>query len=161
MNTSAETLFCRKSAVETTQEMCSVRVGDTLFGFPIQQVLEIVGAAQPQAVPLAEGFVGGLVHYRGDVLTTVSLRHLLGIPGLDGPQPILVFEGPAGCFGVLVDAVGEILPVDASDYEPNPSTLNESRKSLFRGTYKLKRGLLVALDPARLDPMHLMAAQAA
>ncbi len=57
----------------------------------------------PQTVPLAPGFVGGLVHYRGDVLTTISLRHLLGMPALDRPQPILVLENPGGCFGVLVD----------------------------------------------------------
>ena len=59
-------------------EMCSVRLGKTLFGVPITHILEIVGAARPQPVPLAPVFVGGLVHYRGDVLTTVSLRQLLG-----------------------------------------------------------------------------------
>ena len=60
--------------------MCSVRLGDTLFGVPITHILEIVGNARPQPVPLAPNFVGGLVHYRGDVLTTVSLRSLLGMP---------------------------------------------------------------------------------
>jgi hypothetical protein len=32
---------------------------------------------------------------------------------------------------------------------------------LFAGAYKLKSGLLVMLDPERLDPMRLGAAQAA
>ena len=60
--------------------MCSVRIGQTLFGIPITHILEIVGDTTPQNVPLAPEFVGGLVHYRGDVLTTVSLRQLLGMP---------------------------------------------------------------------------------
>jgi chemotaxis signal transduction protein len=55
-------------------EMCSVRVGDTFFGVPITHILEIVGNTRPRSVPLAPEFVGGLIHYRGDVLTTVSLR---------------------------------------------------------------------------------------
>ncbi len=55
-------------------------------------MLEIVGGARTQPVPLAPRFVGGLVHYRGDVLTTVSLRHLLDLPPREGPQDMLVVE---------------------------------------------------------------------
>jgi purine-binding chemotaxis protein CheW len=136
-------------------EMCSVRVAQTLFGVPITHILEIVGSARPQPVPLAPSFVGGLVHYRGDVLTTVSLRRLLDLPPSDGPQDILVLECAGGCFGLLVDSVGEVLTVSSADYEPNPSILDERRRSLFAGAYKLKDSLLVMLDPERLDPMRL------
>ncbi len=139
-------------------EMCSVRVGQTLFGIPITHILEIVGEAHPQAVPLAPEFVGGLVHYRGDVLTTVSLRHLLGMEGREGSQDILVLESPGGCFGLLVDSVGEVLTVSDADHEPNPSMLDERRSALFAGAYKLKEGLLVMLDPEQLDPLRLAAA---
>jgi len=149
-----------KSASELV-EICSVRLGDVLFGAPIRHILEIVGAARPQPIPLAPAFVGGLVHYRGDVLTTVSLRQLLGLPTLDRPQDILILEGPGGCFGLLVDSVGEVLTVSSDDYEPNPSTLDERRKALFAGAYKLKDSLLVMLDPERLDPMRLGASLAA
>jgi purine-binding chemotaxis protein CheW len=114
-----------------------------------------VGAARPQPVPLAPGYVGGLVHYRGDVLTTVSLRQLLDLPPKEGPQDILVLESSGGCFGLLVDAVGEVLTVSSADYEANPSILEERRRNLFAGAYKLKDRLLVMLDPERLDPLRL------
>jgi len=142
-------------------EMCSVRLGQALFGVPITHILEIVGSARPQPVPLAPVFVGGLVHYRGDVLTTVSLRQLLGLPPRDGPQDILVLESSGGCFGLLVDSVGEVLTVSSAEHEPNPSILEERRRALFAGAYKLKDSLLVMLDPEQLDPMRLGAAQAA
>ena len=158
MNSSPKTRR-RKAPSSAPIEMCSVRVGDTLFGLPISHILEIVGSARPQAVPLAPGFVGGLVHYRGDVLTTVSLRQLLGLPTQDRAQPILVLEGAGGCFGVLVDGVGEVLTVSSDDFEPNPPTLDECRKKLFTGTYKLKKSLLVILDPYRLDPSYLVGSQ--
>jgi purine-binding chemotaxis protein CheW len=161
MSTPAKSTHRRKVSAIAPIEMCSVRVGDMLFGLPISHILEIVGSARPQVVPLAPGFVGGLVHYRGDVLTTISLRHLLGLSALDHSQPILVFESPGGCFGVLVDSVGEVLMVVPEDYEPNPSTLGECRKGLFTGAYKLKEKLLVILDPTHLDPLHLASAQAA
>jgi purine-binding chemotaxis protein CheW len=136
-------------------EVCSVRLGQTWFGLPIEHILEIVGGSRPQPVPLAPEFVGGLFHYRGDVLTTVSLRQLLGLPPKNGPQDILVLESTSGCFGLLVDLVGEVLTVSSTNYEPNPSTLDQRRKTLFDGAYKLKDKLLVMLDPELLDPMRL------
>jgi len=141
-------------------EMCSVRIGQTLFGIPITHILEIVGGTQPQRVPLAPEFVGGLVHYRGDVLTTVSLRQLLGLPNREGRQDILVLESTGGCFGLLVDSVVEVLTVSSADHEPNPSILDERRRALFAGAYKLSEGLLVMLDPERLDPLRLAVAAA-
>jgi purine-binding chemotaxis protein CheW len=151
----------RDKAAETLVEMCSVRLGEGLFGVPITHILEIVGSSRPQPVPLAPSFVGGLVHYRGDVLTTVSLRQLLGLPAREGKQDILVLESSGGCFGLLVDSVGEVLTVSSADHEANPSILDERRRAFFAGAYKLKDCLLVMLDPERLDPMRLSEAHAA
>jgi purine-binding chemotaxis protein CheW len=142
-------------------EICSVRLGHALYGVPISHILEIVGQARPQPVPLAPGFVGGLVHYRGDVLTAVSLRHLLRLPPLDGPQDILVLESPSGCFGLLVDSVGEVLRVSSTDFEANPSTLDLARRDLIAGAYKLRNALTIMVDPERLDPVRLGEVEAA
>ena len=147
----------RKQKAEALVEVCSVHLGNTLFGVPITHILEIVGTSQPQPVPLAPDYVGGLVHYRGDVLTTVSLRRLLDLPPQEGAQDILVLESAVGIFGLLVDSVGEVLTVSTADHEPNPSILDERRRGLLAGAYKLKESLLVMLDPDRLDPLHLSA----
>lgn len=143
------------SAAEGGVEMCSVRAGETVFGVPIMRILEILGAPTTQTVPLAPAYIGGLVHYRGEVLTAVSLRSLLGLPPYDGVSGVLVFEGPSGYFGLLVDAVGEVITVLPEAFEANPSTLDDRRKALFAGACKLESGLLVELDPDRLDPMRL------
>jgi purine-binding chemotaxis protein CheW len=154
-------LHRKEKAAAALVEICTVRLGSSTFGVPITHILEIVGSARPQPVPLAPIFVGGLVHYRGDVLTTVSLRQLLGLPFKEGRQDLLVLESVGGIFGLLVDSVGEVLTVSPSDHEPNPSILDERRRSLFAGAYKLKDSLLVMLDPEQLDPMRLSAARAA
>jgi purine-binding chemotaxis protein CheW len=151
----------KASTAATLVEMCTVHLGSQVFGVPITHILEIVGSARPQPVPLAPVFVGGLVHYRGDVLTTVSLRQLLDMPTKEGRQDLLVLESAGGIFGLLVDSVGEVLTVSSTDYESNPSILDERRRALFAGAYKLKDSLLVMLDPEQLDPMRLSAARAA
>jgi len=151
----------RNSRPQAQIEVCSVRLDKTVYGVPIGHILEIVGSTRPQPVPLSPEYVGGLVHYRGDVLTTVSLRQLLGLPPCEKAQDILVLESEGGCFGLLVDSVGEVLTVSPADYEPNPSTLDGRHSALLAGAYKLKDQLLVMLDPERLDPMRLSAHQAA
>ena len=149
------------TAAAPTIEMCGIRVAETLFGIPVSHVIEILGHQATRTVPLAPSFISGLVHYRGDVLTTISLRHLLDLPPLARPQDILVLDGPSGQYGLVVDAVREVLTVAQSDFEPNPTTLDDRRKALFAGTYKLPTGLLVMLDIVRLDPMQLADAEAA
>ncbi|MDE3187429.1 MAG: purine-binding chemotaxis protein CheW [Acidobacteriota bacterium] len=161
MSAQATALHRREKSASALVEICSVRLGPGLFGVPIRHIVEIIGSARPHPVPLAPGFVGGLLHYRGDVLTTVSLRRLLGLPRVDQPMDTLILESPAGCFGLLVDSVVEVLTLPAADHEPNPSTLDDNRKDLFAGAYKLKGSLLVMLDPQRLDPIRLGAARAA
>ena len=139
-------------------ELCSVRVGGAHFGVPIRQIVEIVGATRTLPVPLAPAFVGGLAHYRGEVLTTVSMRRLLEMPVLSEPKEMLVLEGAGGCFGLEVDAIGEILAVPATVVERMPSTLSESATALFAGTCKLPGRLLVLLNPDELDPVRLSVA---
>lgn len=148
--------FRRKKKKATSQtEVCSVRLDRGLFGIRIGHILEIAGGTRPQPVPRAPRFVGGLVHYRGDVLTTVSLRQLLDLPVREGTQDMLVVETAGGCYGLLVDSVGEVLTVSSTDFEANPSTISERRRMLFAGAYKLKDELMVMLDPEQLDPMRL------
>ncbi|MGO9316584.1 MAG: chemotaxis protein CheW [Terracidiphilus sp.] len=161
MSTVTAVLHRKKKSAVTHVEVCTLLMGAKIFGLPITHILEIVGSAKPQPVPLAPVFVGGLVHYRGDVLTTVSLRQLLGLPPKEGKQDLLVMESAGGIFGVLVDSVSEVLTVSSADYEPNPSILDERRKALFTGAYKLKDSLIVMLDPEQLAPMRLSATRAA
>jgi purine-binding chemotaxis protein CheW len=149
----------KKSAGSALVEICSVQIDKNWFGVPIGHILEIVGAVRPRPVPLAPGFVGGLVHYRGDVLTTVNLRQLLDLPPRPGVHDVLVLESGNGSFGLLVDAVGEVLKLSIADFEENPCTLNARRRALFAGSYKLKGRLLAMLDTERLDPLRLAAAQ--
>ena len=161
MSTAKTALHRKKKTAATQVEVCTLLLGTSMYGLPITHILEIVGAVMPQPVPLAPIFVGGLVHYRGDVLTTVSLRQLLDLPPMDFRQDLLVLESAGGVFGLLVDSVSEVLTVSSADYEPNPSILEARRRTLFAGAYKLKYSLLVMLDPEQLDPMRLSATRAA
>lgn len=143
------------AVAECGVEMCSARAGGMTFGVPIMRVLEILGTPVMQPVPLAPSFIGGLVHYRGEVLTAVSLRRLLDMDDYDRASDVLVFEVADGCYGLMVDAVGEVMIVPPESFEASPSMLDDRHKALFAEVCKLGDGLIILLDPDRLDPMRL------
>jgi purine-binding chemotaxis protein CheW len=97
------------------------------------------------------------VPYRGEVLTTVNLRALLGMELQLGKCCVLVMEDDdaAERFGLVVDAVGGVVTVSARTLEANPCTLEARGKWLFDGAYKMEAGLMVRLDPRRLCPSRL------
>jgi purine-binding chemotaxis protein CheW len=140
-------------------EVCVVRAGALYAGVPIAAIAEIVGAVRPRPLPHAPWFVGGLVLYRGEVLTAVDLRRLLDDESEFSAHSgsMLVIDctdgrSAGGAFGLLVDRVEEVSSVSSEDYEPNPSTLDARHKELFAGAYKLDGRLLVMLNPERLEP---------
>jgi purine-binding chemotaxis protein CheW len=136
--------------------MCSIRTGPGLFGIATSQIREVLGAAVPQPVPLAPEFIAGVVPYRGEVLTTISFRVLLGLEKNAGKNCVLVLDDENGeRFGLMVDSVGGVLTMAQESLEANPSQLDPRSMALFDGVYRMESGLMVRLDPERLRPSRL------
>jgi purine-binding chemotaxis protein CheW len=49
-------------------------------------------------------------------------------------------------YALLVDEVGDVLMLPASEYEPNPITLAPAWRRLCRGLYRRDGALLILLD---------------
>lgn len=156
--------------------LCSMSMGGRLFGIDTAKVREVLGRsdkgtrlgqqgggsgarADLRKVPLAPAFIAGVIPYRGEVLTTLSLQALLGdgTERLGGCVLVLDFEGTSERLGLMVDEVGGVVTVKKSTLEENPCTLDARSRALFDGAYKLATGLIVRIDPQRLHPGRLAA----
>ena len=137
--------------------ICSLRVGSRLYGIETRQIREVLGTTAPRRVPLAPQYIAGVLPYRGEVLTTVSFRALLGLEKRDGANCVLVFDDEENedRFGLMVDGVAGVIAVQQDALEANPSGLDERSQEIFDGAYKLPSGLIVRLDPQRLRPSRL------
>lgn len=137
--------------------LCSLHSGPGLFGIDTRQIREVLGALKPQRVPLAPEYIAGVVPYRGEVLTTVCFRVLLGLPRLTRPRTVLVLDDEENeeHFGLVVDSVGGVVTMAHDALESNPSALDVRSMALFDGTYRMPSGLMVRLDPQRLRPSRL------
>jgi purine-binding chemotaxis protein CheW len=137
--------------------LCSLRAGNGLFGIDTRKIREVMGKTTPQRVPLAPEFVAGVVPYRGEVLTTVSLRALLGLERGVGATCVLVLddEDNEERFGLMVDGVGGVVAMLPDALEANPSALDARSLALFDGAYRMETGLMVRLEPRQLRPSRL------
>ena len=137
--------------------LCSLYAGSEMFGIDTRKIREVLGERDLQRVPMSPEFIAGVVPYRGEVLTTVNLRALLGMEPHSGRCCVLVMaeDEAAERFGLVVDAVGGVVTVSRRMLEENPCTLEAKGKWLFDGAYKMDAGLMVHLDPRKLSPSRL------
>ncbi len=137
--------------------LCSLYAGSETFGIDTSKIREVLGERELQRVPMSPTFIAGVVPYRGEVLTAVNLRALLGIEEHWGKCCVLVMEDDKAAerFGLVVDAVGGVVTVSRNALEDNPCTLGVRGKWLFDGAYKMEAGLMVRLDPQKLSPSRL------
>src|SRR5258708_19017050 len=86
--------------------LCSLYAGSETFGIDTRKIREVLGERDLQRVPMSPEFIAGVVPYRGEVLTTVNLRALLGIAAQSGRCCVLVMEDDEAAerFGLVVDA---------------------------------------------------------
>lgn len=106
------------------------RLGERLFGLKMQGALEILPWRRSRPVPLAYSYVEGLMDYRGTIFPVFQLSQLLGLstPGPIGFTPpaeqqpqgrsIILLQEGAKAFGVTVDTVLKMLPLDDPDGKP-------------------------------------------
>jgi len=79
------------------------------------------------------------------------------------PQPTpknmsVVVDCGGEFYSLLVDQVGEVMNLPASDYEKTPATLDERWREVSDGVYRLKDSLLIVVDVKRLLRLEELAA---
>lgn len=135
----------------TTTQYATFTLNDALYGVEVDRVQEVLRAQQMTPVPAAPAAVGGLINLRGQVVTAMDLRTVLGLPARDeGREPMNVVVRVSGeAVSFLVDVIGGVVNVTDSSFEPPPDTLSGAQRQYLKGAYKLDGRLLLALDVDR------------
>jgi purine-binding chemotaxis protein CheW len=143
--------------MEGLVSLCCVSVGGDRYGVETAGIREVLGSVRLEPVPLAPGFVAGVVPYRGEILTVLSLGALLGGTRKATPGGVLVFaSGEGELFGVAVDGIEGVASFERATWQENPGTLGRAETAVFGGSYRDARGLVVRLEPGELAPARLM-----
>jgi purine-binding chemotaxis protein CheW len=126
--------------------------GGQIFGLPIDRVQEVFRPARITPVPLAGGQIAGVLNLRGRIVTAIDMRSRLDLQERgDGAAPMAIgIESGTESFGLLVDALGEVMKLSDGEREANPINLDRKLARVSAGVFRLDAQLLVILDIDRV-----------
>lgn len=131
-------------------------LGDESYGIPILKVREIIGMMAITHVPKVKDFMKGVINLRGKIIPIIDLRLRFGLPDreYDKRTCIIVIEIETGnglrTSGIVVDAVQEVMEIDANCIDPPPQYGSEIEQSFLTGMGKLKDKVVMILETEKL-----------
>lgn len=134
--------------IESMREFVTATIGSQLCGIPVLKVQDVLGPQRITPIPLAPVEVAGSLNLRGRIVTAIDLRTRLGLTlhADDKNEMSIVVEHHGELYSLMIDTVGEVLKMSASNFERNPATLDPVWRGFSEGVYRLTEGLLVVLD---------------
>lgn len=133
----------------TTSQICTFRIAEHLFGLEVLHIQEAMLEHHITPVPLAPSpAVRGLINLRGQIVTAIDMRVVLGVAPATQRSMNLIVQRPTGISSLLVDTIADVVEVDNACFEPPPPTLSTSARVLIRGAFKLPTEFILALDLA-------------
>ena len=141
-------------------EFVTFTLAGQMFGLPIARVQDVFKLSHMTRVPLAGAEIAGVLNLRGRIVTAIDMRNRLQAHKREDGEAAMAIgiEAKGESFGLLVDAVGEVLKLPDSGREPNPINLDRKLAALSAGIYRLDGRLLVVLD---IDQVLDLSAEAA
>jgi purine-binding chemotaxis protein CheW len=140
------------SALESTTEYVTATVGGQLFGLPIARVQDVFVLDRLTRVPLAAPEIAGVLNLRGRIVTAIDMRRRLGLApaGEVRRRMAIGIEYRGESYGLLIDAIGEVMNLPSSGREDNPVNLEPRLARVSAGVHRLEDRLLVVLDVDRV-----------
>jgi purine-binding chemotaxis protein CheW len=137
--------------LETTTEYVTATVGGQLFGLPIGRVQDVFVLDRLTRVPLAAAEIAGVLNLRGRIVTAIDMRARLGLaPGEGGKRMAIGIEVKGESYGLLIDAIGEVMSLPTVGRDGNPVNLEPRLARVSAGVHRLDDRLLVVLDVDRV-----------
>jgi purine-binding chemotaxis protein CheW len=133
-------------------EYITVTIGNQLFGLPIYLVQDVFMLESMTKVPLALPEIAGVLNLRGRIVTAIDMRKRLNLPPRDPSKPIMAvgIDSKGESYGLMIDAVGEVLRLPTGQMERNPANLDPTWARVSGGVYRLDGELMVVLDVERV-----------
>ncbi len=134
-------------------KLLTFRLANESYGIDILLVREIIRMQKIAPVPEVPSHVKGVINLRGKLTPVIDLRVKLGLQPENSPEDACVIvvdvedkEGLSNLFGLIVDAVDEVISVDESTLEISSSSLTAANCEYCLGTMRSGSNVLTLLD---------------
>jgi len=143
-------------ASSNLNQMLTFMLGDETYGVDILRVQEIRGWSPVTRIPQSPHHVLGVLNLRGSIVPVVDLRMRLDLDRAEytAVTVIIVLSVDSGHgrrdFGVVVDAVSDVINVQASDIKPPPELGADVSTDYIQGLASVSDRMVMLLDIDRL-----------
>ncbi len=149
-----------------THQYLTFTLGSEMFAVGILNVKEIIEYGNLTEIPMMPAFIRGVINLRGAVVPVVDLAARFGgkISDVQRRTCIVIVEvtqeDAKHDIGIMVDAVSEVLEIQAGEIEPPPSFGARIRADFIAGMGKVGGKFVIILQIDRVlsvDEMALLA----
>jgi len=119
---------------DNVEKFVKFRIGEQEFCVEMEATRELRSWAPTTALPNANEYVIGIINLRGNILPIVNLAIRLGLPASaqSDRHVVIVVQNNDNQFGILVDAVSDIISVGPKDIRPVPEVTSGGAEELFK-----------------------------
>ena len=131
-----------------SRQLITFQIGEQFLGVDIMAIREIRAWTPTTILPHTATHVRGVVNLRGTVLPVFDLSARLGW-GLAEPTArhvIIVVQIAGRLQGLIVDAVNDIVRVEAADLQPPPAIGGEAAGRFLEGLVPVDGRMVMVLD---------------
>lgn len=135
-----------------TAQVVSFRLADEEYGLDIMKVQEIILVGEITEIPEVPEYLRGLIDLRGKVIPIVDLRRRFGLEAGNCTEQarIVVVNTGESIFGIVVDAVNEVMRIAPSQIEPPPNGLLGVEQAYIKGLVKMEDKIMILLNIDRI-----------
>ena len=157
--------MAEQAAAERTQYLTFMLSGE-VFAIGILAIKEIIEYGSLTKVPMMPACIRGVINLRGAVVPVMDLSSRFGTEsaGVTKRTCIVIVEieadGEQRDVGVVVDAVNEVLEIDAADVEPAPAFGARICTDFIAGIGKVNGKFVILLNVDRVLSVDDMDTQA-
>jgi purine-binding chemotaxis protein CheW len=149
----AEMVSATQEKAEAGQYL-TFRLDEEVFSVDISKVREVLEFTTLTKVPRMPEYIRGVINLRGSVVPVVDLRMKFGMAMTEKTISTCVvivevdMDGVTGkmVIGALVDAVQEVMDIEAKDIEPAPSIGSGLNTEFIKGMGKHGENFIIILD---------------
>lgn len=143
-----------QTAKSGAMDYLSVTIAGQLFGIPVLQIEDVLGAQKVTKVPLAPPEVSGALNLRGRIVTALNVRERLKLEddsSCDSQARMsVVVEQNGELYSLLIDGVGDVLSMAYDEFGPNPVTMDPILQDVSEGIFQMEDELMIILDVSKL-----------
>ena len=147
----------KKSPPSEVRHLIIFRLGKEKYALDMKHLKKVMWAKNITRVPGLPPHILGIINIRGEIISVVDMKMLLGLPYETAEKPsIMITSAQAMETGLLVDSVDAIIDLPALSIDPPMITFEKEYLDLIDGEARIDETFLIVLNYEKIMQSDMM-----